>query len=195
MVRHESYAAPATVSVLAGGASSRFGGDKLAADLGGRSILEVTVGGLPGEWPVVCVGAERPMQRRVTWTLENPAGGGPLAAIAAALEQVGTDLVVVVAGDIPGAGRVVGQLLRALTRAAPHVGAVVATDGEGVANPLLAAYRVGALSAALPTDPSGRPARLLLRELVHEHVALDPRATLDVDTTDDLARLRDAEGS
>lgn len=56
-------ASEVSVVVLAGGASRRFGGpddDKLAARLGGRSVLDVTLANVPRGWPIVAVGPEQP---------------------------------------------------------------------------------------------------------------------------------------
>ena len=93
-----------TVVVLAGGTSRRFGADKLGARLHGSTVLETVVGSLPPGWPVVVVGPPRDCGRPVTWTREKPAGGGPLAGVAAGVLRVRTRLVAVVAGDMPYAG-------------------------------------------------------------------------------------------
>ena len=82
-----------TVVVLAGGTSRRFGSDKLAAPLGGSTVLDTVLGSLPPEWPVVVVGPPRECRRPVTWTREDPPGGGPLAGVAAGVDAVTTDLV------------------------------------------------------------------------------------------------------
>ena len=78
-----------------------MGRDKLAEPLGSATVLDVTLAGLPAGWPVVCVGPERPTARPVTWTVEQPPGGGPVPAIAAGLAHVTTPVVVVLAGDMP----------------------------------------------------------------------------------------------
>lgn len=180
-----------TAVVLAGGTSRRFGSDKLHADIDGHPLLDRTLAGLPEQWPVVCVGPPRQTSRTVSWTREDPPGGGPLAGIAAGLALVGTELVVLLAGDLPRGGHLAEGLAAALSDASPDVDAFAALDGEDVANPLLAAYRVHRVREVLPTDPSGRPARLLLRELRHRLLRVDPIAALDVDTPEDLERLRE----
>ena len=183
-----SQADDVTVVVLAGGASRRFGSDKLAAPLGGSTVLDHLVAGLPGQWPVVAVGGHRPTVREVFWTREDPPGGGPLAAVEAGLALVRTGILVVVAGDMPFAGPVVGTLVDALRTAPPEVAAAVGTDDDGVANPLLAAYRTVAVREVLPRPSHGRPAKSLLA-LAHVEVRVVGVASRDVDTPSDLAAL------
>ncbi len=177
-----------TVLVVAGGRASRFGSDKLAAPLRGTPLLEHLLGTLPDDWPIVVVGARRPVPREVSWTREQPPGGGPLAGIAAGLTTVSTPLVAVVAGDMPHAAPALVELVHLLRTAPADVAGAVATDREDVPNPLLAAYRVAAVRAALPDDPRGVPARSLLG-LPHSTLSVPGVAALDVDTRADLAEL------
>lgn len=174
--------------VLAGGASRRFGSDKLAAPLGGTTVLDLLLGSLPARWPVVVVGSERPTVRPVTWASEDPPGGGPLAGVEAGLAVVATGLVVVVAGDMPYAGAAVIHLVATLRAQPPEVAAVVANDDSGHANPLLAAYRTAAVRQGLPRSARNRPAKLLLT-LPHTLVAVTGRSAHDVDTRNDLEAL------
>ena len=178
-----------TVVVLAGGTSRRFGSDKLAAPLHGSTVLDTVLVSLPHDWPVVVVGPTRDCARPVVWAREDPPGGGPLAGVAAGVGEVGTGLVAVVAGDMPYAGPALAVLVAALRTAPPEVGAVVAVDAHGVANPLLAAYRVEALRAALPEPTADRPAKLLL-EVAHVEVRVEGPAGRDVDTPEDLDDLQ-----
>ena len=188
----ESLDPRVAVVVLAGGGSRRFGSDKLAAPLRGSTVLDETLAGLPVGWPVVVVGGRRTTSRSVTWTREEPPGGGPLAAVAAGLALVSADVVAVVAGDMPDAGRALAELVDTLRAAPDEVDAVIGTDGGGVANPLLAAYRTEAVRALLRACGSahGRPARLLL-DLAHTELRVDASAARDVDLPADLDDLRD----
>ena len=177
-----------TVVVLAGGTSRRFGSDKLGAPLHGSTVLETVVGSLPPSWPVVVVGPRRDGGRAVTWTREDPPGGGPLAGVAAGVAVVETGMVAVVAGDMPYAGPALLTLVAALRTAPPEVGAVVAVDADGVPNPLLAAYRTASVRQTLPVPAANRPAKLLLA-VPHVEIAVTGPAGRDVDTPADLDDL------
>ncbi|MBM6401424.1 molybdenum cofactor guanylyltransferase [Phycicoccus sonneratiae] len=179
-----------TVVVLAGGGSTRFGTDKLAADLGGVTVLDHLLGGLPAHWPVVLVGPRRDTVRSdAVWVREDPPGGGPLAGVATGAEAVHTALMAVVAGDMPHAAAAVPRLLTALDEARPEVAAAVAVDDDAHVNPLLAVYRVAAVREALPASAHDGPAKRLLR-LPHTEVRVAGTPGRDVDTPDDLERLR-----
>jgi molybdopterin-guanine dinucleotide biosynthesis protein A len=174
-----------SVVVLAGGRSTRFGADKLAAPLRGTTVLDHLLDALPAGWPVVIVGQERATRRAVTWTNEDPPGGGPLAALLAGVAVARAELVAVVAGDMPEAAPAVERLVAVLTAAGPEVEAAVGVDDEGVPNPLLAVYRRDAVAARAALPTAGVPARSLLT-LAHAEVAVPGRAAHDVDTRADL---------
>ena len=185
--------ADVTAVVLAGGSSRRFGSDKLGAALRGSTVLDEALGGLPHHWPVVVVGAERTTRRPVTWTREDPPGGGPLAGVAAGIDLVATHLVVVLAGDMPDGGPVTARLVEALRHAPTEVGAVVAVDDEDHANPLLAAYRARMVRAVLPDPAHDRPAKTLLT-VPHTGLRVGGTGASDVDTPADLAALSSSWG-
>lgn len=183
-----------SVIVLAGGTSRRFGSDKLAALLpDGRSVLDHCLLGMPSSWPLVVVGPPRVVPSsvagRVRFVQESPAGGGPLAGVAAGLAVVTGDVVTgdvvgVAAGDVPRAGDVL-PLLAAALGSDPSVAAAVLRDAGGQANPLLAAYRVKDLRDAMPSSPANLPARTLLSLA---HVLVRPGFDVfDIDTPADLA--------
>ncbi len=156
---------------------------------GGSTVLDHLLASLPPDWRVVAVGARRETSRPVEWTREEPPGGGPLAGVAAGLELVTSDVLAVVAGDMPYAAAGLVELVAALRDQPPTVAGVVATDGDGVANPLLAAYRTAAVRGVLPHTAHGRPAKALFG-LPHVRLALWGDVTRDVDTRDDLEDLR-----
>lgn len=185
--------------VLAGGASRRFGADKLAARLGTGTLLEATLAGLPADWAVIVVGPARPLARPVRFVREQPPGGGPAAALVTGLRSAldgpgpAGDLVVVLPGDAPGAGAGARLLAEELT-AQPDRTAVVGVDEQGREQPLQLALRPAAarrLIAAAGPEPAGRSARSLLPTLGGRLLRRPlPRAAYaDVDTPADLARL------
>lgn len=180
---------PVAAVVLCGGQGRRFGGDKTSADLAGRPVLEHVLDGLPAGWDVVCVGLERPTRRSVRWCREEPPGGGPVAAVAAALPLVDASVAVLLGGDMPYAAHVASELVAQLA-STPEAEAVVGVGSDGRLQPLLAAYRVAALRAAIPSPPGGTPLMRVMDRLRLVTVPVTGEAALDVDTPADLDRAR-----
>jgi molybdopterin-guanine dinucleotide biosynthesis protein A len=152
---------------------------------------------LPAGWEVVCVGEERATARSVSWCRETPAGGGPVAGIAAGLSHLGRsgmEICVVVAGDMPFAAPALPALVDRLNER-PDLGAVLATDPDGRRQPLLAAYRCGLLRAALPHEPAGARLMRVVETLVTGTVACETQVTLDVDTPESLEKARHIVGT
>ncbi|MEU8580473.1 NTP transferase domain-containing protein [Streptomyces abikoensis] len=191
--------------VLAGGAARRLGGaDKPAVRVGGRALLDRVLGACGDAGRTVVVGPRRPTVRPVTWALEDPPGGGPLAGLHAGLREVRAERVLLLSADLPflAAGAVRG-LVTALDEGADGVagaeGAVL-VDGDGREQPLVAAYRAEALRRELGLLVAehgtlvGLPLRMLTGEL---SLARLPHATasFDCDTWEDIsearARIRD----
>ena len=150
--------------VLAGGESRRFGGDKLAADLHGLSLLERAVTELPSDARLIIVGPEREIGRPAAFVREEPPGGGPAAAMIAGLRLAlsnDSDTIVVLPGDAPAAGRAVTTLLSVLRSSGAS--AVQAVDGSGRPQPLQLALRRPAatalIAAAGAMTSSARPVR------------------------------------
>jgi len=181
--------------VLAGGASRRFGTDKLAADLGAQTLLDHTLAGLAPAYVVIVVGPERPLARPVSFVREQPPGGGPTAGLVAGLRaalDTGPDAIVVLPGDAPAAGHGAAALLAALS----GQDAAVAVDDAGQVQPLQLALRPGAarqlIELAGPQQGAGQSARRLIARLdpPPRPVPLDPAATFDIDTPDALQTWR-----
>ena len=185
------------VVVLAGGASRRFGRDKLTADLDGRTLLDATLASVPAGLPVVVVGPERSVRRPVRFVREEPPGGGPAAALVAGLTAAlegGAGVVSTLPGDAPAAGTAVPLLVRALDGAGRGAtDLVVAHAADGQVFPLqLACTADGArrvLAAAGPSLGAGASVRRLLAPLGASPVVLPPATLLDVDTPADLGRI------
>ncbi len=195
--------APAYAAVvLTGGRSRRLAGvDKTALTLAGRTIRQRVLDAVTDARLVVVsgptVGTAPPTSQstpRIVTVREEPAGGGPLAGLAAAVPRLSEELVVVLAGDLPFAAGLPAVVAAELARR-PGVDAAVPLDETGRPQPLAAAYRLGPLRSALgrlaPT--AGRPVRALLAELTVHQVPsnrLPDGALVDVDTPDDWARAR-----
>ena len=186
-----------TAVVLCGGRSLRFGADKVSVDFAGRTVLDTLLDSLPEAWPVVCVGEERPTARAVTWTVEEPPEGGPLAGLAAALPDIHTDVTVILGGDMPLAGPTATHLVQVLssptltpTEPVHPVDAVAAHDRTGQVQPLLVAARTASLRAAVPVPAHGIPLMRLLDRLRVASIEPDPGGDVDIDTPEDLLRAR-----
>ncbi|SCD29293.1 MobA-like NTP transferase domain-containing protein [Streptomyces sp. DvalAA-14] len=130
--------------VLAGGAARRLGGaDKPALPVGGRMLLDRVLAACGAADATVVVGPRRSTARPVRWTREQPAGGGPLPALAAGLVALGPDAGRAGAtrpGDVASSGW--GR---------PEVVLVLAAD-----LPFLTARTVDALAEALTADARKR---------------------------------------
>jgi len=181
--------------VLAGGTAQRLGGaDKPALEVGGRAMLDrvLTAASESGADRLVVVGPRRPTAYAVTWCREEPPGGGPVAAIAAALPHLSAPHVTVLAADLPfvDAGTV-GRLVRAATG---HDGAML-VDPTGRDQMLCAVYAREALSGAIAGQPpAGVPLRRIIARLDVVRLPDDAGASFDCDTWDDLARARGEAG-
>jgi len=137
--------------VLAGGRSSRFGSDKLRAEIGGKSLLERAVEAVAegtSEVIVVCAPDDDrplPLARAPVRRVVDPAAyGGPLVGLRAGLEAAAEPIVIVVGGDMPSVRpSVLVALVRALLAAPDQVNAAVLESRGGLV-PLPAALRTGA---------------------------------------------------
>lgn len=175
--------------VLAGGRSRRFGSDKLAVDIDGHTLLSGVVGAACAISDLVVVvgppGAALPPG--VVVVREEPAFSGPFAAVAAAMEVIESDVVLVLAGDLVDPAPALPALLSALA-VDLQADAAVLLDSTGHQQPLLAAYRVPALRGCLAgVDPDGRAAWALLDGLRVHEVPDSGGWSRDVDTPEDLA--------
>lgn len=191
--------------VLAGGASRRFGGDKLRAELRGEPLLAHAVRRLaevtPAIFVVTTVGAPLPQlpgDLTVELIRDDAEFEGPLRATARGLAFVDRPWSIVVGGDMPDLR---AEVLTALLRFAADRAADAAALGEG--------DRFRPLPCVLRTEPARAEAAGLLstgerslRALLTglsvavldeaEWIRLDPerRTLLDVDEPADLDRAR-----
>lgn len=136
--------------VLAGGGARRLGGvAKPQLMIGASSLLDHVVAAAHDADQVIVVGPHQPVTQPVsqplTWCREDPPGGGPVAAIAAAAPLTGADVVLVLAADLPWIAPAVSLLVDAV----PPDGMAALVDADGRRNHLAAAWRRAALVAAL----------------------------------------------
>ncbi|TFV91044.1 molybdenum cofactor guanylyltransferase [Blastococcus sp. CT_GayMR20] len=187
---------PYTAVVLAGGKAARLGGQaKPQLLVGGRPILAAVLEAVPDADRRIVVGPPQPVPPGVLLVREHPPGGGPVAAVRAGLAEVETDVVLVLAGDLPflTAG-VVGQLRERLT-----TDGVLVVDDSARDQYLLGAWRSAALRGALagvhgPTSLRRVLAPIAVRRWRPDVAAGQPPPWLDCDTPADLARARALAG-
>ncbi|MEY9950977.1 molybdenum cofactor guanylyltransferase [Leifsonia sp. EB34] len=182
---------PPAAIVIAGGRSTRFGSDKLLAEVDGRTLLQRTMEAVSGCGTVVLVSAtNETVPRRVVVVSEYPRWGGPCAGIAAgvaALPETASETLIVSA-----------DLARPRsTIAALHaVDAGVLADDDGNVQWLLARVPVAALRAQLEQldvtgGTAGQPARALIGHLGLPIVRAHRDAVADIDEQHDLERLKE----
>ena len=181
--------------VLAGGRSSRFGSDKLAVSVDGRTILEraIDAAWAVADEVVVVMAADgvppsalRPGVR----VIRDPGPfEGPLVAIASGLGALSTDRVLIVAGDMPW---LVPAVLRHLVDALHDEGlaaTILETDGRAQLLPTAVRKAAAASAAGRLIDGGERRLGALLEALRPAHV---PAAIWRVDDPDGTS-LRDVD--
>jgi molybdopterin-guanine dinucleotide biosynthesis protein A len=189
--------------VLAGGRSSRFGGDKLDAAYRGRPLLHHVVlrlGEVCRDLVVVIAPdaavPELPGDLPIQFARDEEQGEGPLAGLAAGLELVKTELCVVAGGDMPDlSAAVLADLLR--TAGETNAASVVLHD-RGELRPLPAVLNcshalVVARRLLLGGERSLRALHNALDAVLLEEetwLPLDPdrRTLVDIDVPSDLDR-------
>ncbi len=181
--------------VLTGGTAARLGGiDKASIRLDGVTLLERALAATSAAREVVVVGTETPTTRPVTWTREDPPGGGPAAGLLAALDRftASPDLVVVLAVDMPKVSSGTVARLTWAVEASAEVDGAVLVDATGRRQTLAGVYRRSALQAARPADREqehGLPVRRLVERLRIVDVPAVGDEARDLDTWTDLEEL------
>ncbi len=181
-----------TAVVLAGGRAARLGGQaKPQLAVGGRPILAAVLDATADADLRVVVGPPQPVPSDVLLVRERPPGGGPVAAVRAGLAEVGTEMVVVLAGDLPF---VTAELVRGLRERLSGNGVLV-VDDSGRDQYLLGAWRTEALRAATAATTGPTSLRRVLTPIAFRRWRPEvrpgaPPPWLDCDTPADLARAR-----
>jgi molybdopterin biosynthesis enzyme/molybdopterin-guanine dinucleotide biosynthesis protein A len=170
------------------------GTDKPALVVAGTSLLDRAVAAVASCDRVVVVGPRRELAggtREPIWVREDPAHGGPVAALAAgvaALDHRPSDdgtPVVVLAADMPWVTEADVQVLVEHLTSNESIDAVFASDVDGRIQYLYGVWRAHALRRALGdgTGVSGRSMRSLLPQQV---ATVRTARTEDIDTATDL---------
>ncbi len=171
--------------VLCGGASRRMGTDKATMEVAGRPMALLVADALRGAGVGRVVALGEPAPKELEILPDHHRGGGPLAAIVGALEQLG-DLVVCPC-DVPqitSAG-VAAILAGAMSSCAPVVLAR-STRPE----PLIGFYRTEALPVLRAAWETGeRSVRGALASLDVDHIGIGAHEVVNVNAPGDLEAL------
>lgn len=160
-----------------------------------RHALDFLLQHIDVNTPVVVVGPQISVARtHVTFVVEDPPLGGPVAGIDAGLGLIETDQVAVLAVDMPFAGDVISELAHMFPDDAE---AIVPVTADGKQQYLCGLYRVKALRRAIDAldEVRGAPMWAVVEELKVRFVELvaDARFAdcfIDVDTPEDLDKVR-----
>ncbi len=200
--------------ILAGGRAQRLGGtDKPGLIVGGRTLAEAAVRAVAGAAAVIVVGPQRGYLGQTAQTaaqspplrfvLEDPPGGGPVAALRRGLTEVSAPWVALLAADLPF---LLPEHVQALLAAAgealvasagQQAGAILLDDG-GRPQWLIGCWRTAALASALQAY-GGRSLHGLLSPLRPAQLMVqlapgEPPPWLDCDSPADLRRAREWAG-
>lgn len=189
--------------VLAGGAGRRMGGpDKPRQPVGGRPMRDRVLDAVAEARPRILVGPDEAVPSGVRVTREVPAGGGPVAAIAAgvALLPAETTMVALLAADLPLlTAPAVAALRRTLSIG--DADGVCYLDDAGRQQSLCGLWRVGPLRTALGRLRqergeilAGVPVRALLAGLTVAGlpwIGEGPPPWFDCDTVEDIRRAEE----
>lgn len=184
--------------VLAGGAASRFGSDKLAAALDGRTLLQRAVAALEtvcDELVVVAGPGTTPNTRALSAPLrvihDTETFPGPRAGLLAGIAAASHPLALVVGADMPWLRPAFLSML--LDRVAADERGAAAPVLYGILQPLPCAIRVASVRAASPGTRGSLLALIEalrvapLAELAWRAVDPNGESLQDVDRPEDLA--------
>lgn len=172
--------------VLAGGTARRLGGaPKHAIVVDGQTLLARTLAAVADAARVIVVGSDtlRSFVGDATVVREDPPLSGPAAGIGAALPQVTSDRVIVLACDHPYVAGAVAPLLTA-----GGADGAIAIDVDGRRQNLTFVARTEALRAAVDDRPSlvDLAVHRLIEPLELVEVKVPTQALMDVDAWEDL---------
>jgi len=193
------------VVVLTGGDSRRMGSHKPSLRVGDRSLVSRVVDAARPR-PTLVVGLPDDVPDGIPVIREDPPGGGPVAALGAAVDTLSSsaeppERITVLAADLPFVTTAHLDRLAAALDGAPDADLAVTTDPSGHANWLCATWRVAGLQPRLqalrdtPGGPllpglQGRSMRQLARGATVVEVPDEGGLALDVDTPQQLEAAR-----
>ncbi|UYM07611.1 molybdenum cofactor guanylyltransferase [Solicola gregarius] len=178
---------PYDAIVLAGGRSVRLGTDKTRVAVGGTPVLDRVLAAVADARSRLVVGPSRPLAdaSRVRWLREDPPGSGPASGVACAVPYVASELVAVLAGDLP---YVEPATVSRLVEATGDGDGAVLHDADARPQWLCAVVRTTALrrQVASRDDWAGAAMRELLDPLDLANVVSVGAESHDIDTPDDI---------
>ncbi|MCA0146091.1 molybdenum cofactor guanylyltransferase [Blastococcus sp. LR1] len=187
---------PYSAVVLAGGRAARLGGQaKPQLEVGGRTMLHAVLDAVADADRRIVVGPPQPTPPDVVVVREEPPGGGPVAALRAGLREVDTDVVAVLAGDLPFlTADVIGDLRRESS-----ADGILVVDDTGRDQLLLGVWRTERLRTAVadPDAPAALHRALRGLDITRHRPSLvpgTPAPWVDCDTPEELARARQVAG-
>lgn len=186
---------PYAAVVLAGGRATRLDGvDKAGVQVAGRTLLARALDAVVDADEVVVVGAAVHTERPVTFVVEDPRHGGPVAGMLTGRQALLRDpaYLAVLAVDMPHLTPATLRRLR-LAAAGRDGAALTDPDGRRQLALVLATARLDAV-APDPEDRHGHPVHRLLRGLDLADVAPLGHEHRDVDTWTDLRDLAGGPG-
>ena len=179
-----------SVVLLTGGKGTRMGGvSKAELTLNGYTFRNRILLALISVPQIIVVGptftAENP---KISFTREQPIGGGPVAAISAAIPLVGHEFVGILSVDAPFAVSPLLEMYRVMEQDSIDE-ALVATDGNHESY-LVSVYRRDALIRALSQLGKAENASMksLLSHIEYGSVQFPRHQLIDVNTPEDLKR-------
>lgn len=177
--------------VLAGGRGARLGGrDKGEIRIDGRRLIDIVVdAALAVDCERVIVAGET-VSTSATNVVERPRFGGPVAGLAAALPETGSEWILLLACDLPQAADLCRLIDDAAGQTGPQGDGLI-VSAAGRSQWLAGLYRRTAIEARL--DRLDEPSDASLREVLGDlelQEAEDPAGwSRDIDTPDDLAAV------
>lgn len=176
--------------ILAGGRATRMGGfDKASVEVDGRTLLTHALDAVLDASEVVVVGEQVPTERPVTFVVESPRHGGPVAGLLTGCDALlrTTSRIAVLAVDMP---RVTPSTFRRLHEAAQGRDGAVLIDPSGRRQLALVLDRVR-LDSVRPDheDQHGLALHRLLEPFDLAEVPAEGREHRDVDSWADLRDL------